>query len=211
MKLVAVVSTLSLASLAQAAVPSLSPDNYAELTAGKTVFIKFFAPWCGHCKSMAPDWEKLADEYASNPTALVAEVDCTAEGEGLCGEVQGFPTLKYGDPDALEDYEGGRSYDDLKKFAEENLKPMCSPANIDLCDDEKKAEIKKFQGMVGAELDKLIEEGEAKVKDAEKTFSDELQKLQDTYERLTKEREETEAAVKASGLGMMKTVKALKN
>jgi hypothetical protein len=33
------------AATANAAVPSLTPDNYAELTDGKTVFIKFFAPW----------------------------------------------------------------------------------------------------------------------------------------------------------------------
>lgn len=38
--------------------------------------------------------------------------------------------------------QGARTFDDLKKFAEENLKPMCSPKNIDLCDDEKKADIK---------------------------------------------------------------------
>ena len=44
-------------------------------------------------------------------------------------------------------YNGGRSYDDLKAFADENLKPLCSVANIDLCDNDKKAEIKKYQSM----------------------------------------------------------------
>ena len=41
-------------------------------------------------------------------TALVADVDCTTEGKPLCEEngVQGFPTIKWGSPDALEDYEG---------------------------------------------------------------------------------------------------------
>ena len=58
--------------------------------------------------------------------------------------VQGFPTIKYGDPSALEDYQGGRDYDSLKKFAD-GLKPTCSPANIDLCDEEQTAEIKKLQ------------------------------------------------------------------
>merc|ERR1712072_1677520 len=75
--------------------------------------------------------------------ALVGDVDCTAAGKPLCDSngVKGFPTIKYGDPSALEDYKGGRDYDALKKFADENLKPMCSPSNLDLCDDEKKAEI----------------------------------------------------------------------
>merc|ERR1711982_134120 len=59
-----------------------------------------------------------------------------------------------GDPSNLEDYKVGRTCDDLHKFAEENLKPMCSPTNIDLCDDDKKAEIKKFQDMGSEELEK---------------------------------------------------------
>merc|ERR1712226_1170387 len=71
---------------------------------------------------------------------------CDANG------VRGYPTIKYGDPSNLEDYQGGRDFDALKKFAEENLKPMCSPTNIDLCDDEKKAEIKKFSDMGEEEL-----------------------------------------------------------
>ena len=54
------------------------------------------------------------------PTVL----DCTAEGEQLCKEfgIQGYPTLKWGDPSDLQDYNGGRSYEDLKQFADENLK-----------------------------------------------------------------------------------------
>merc|ERR1712194_692866 len=52
-----------------------------------------------------------------------------------------------GDPADLQDYEGGRSYSDLETFAKENLKPVCSPKNIDLCDDDKKAEIAKIQAI----------------------------------------------------------------
>merc|ERR1712139_755216 len=112
-------------------------------------------------------------------------------GKPLCEEhgVQGFPTIKWGDPSALEDYEGGRDYDELEQFATENLKPMCSPKNIDLCDDEKK---------------------EAESKEAEETFDAEVQKLQEKYEQLEKEKTEKQAAVKASGLGLMKAVKAAK-
>ena len=94
---------------------------------------------------MKPAWDKLMDAFADSKTALVGDVDCTAAGKPLCDSngVQGFPTIKWGDPSALEDYQGGRDFDALKKFADENLKPMCSPSNIDLCDDDKKAEIKK--------------------------------------------------------------------
>jgi thiol-disulfide isomerase/thioredoxin len=79
---------------------------------------------CGHCKAIKPDWDKLIADFEGSPDKLVADVDCTAEGEPLCTEfgIQGFPTLKWGDPSDLQDYNGGRSYDDLKQFADENLK-----------------------------------------------------------------------------------------
>merc|ERR1719461_1530815 len=105
----------------------------------------------------------MKEDFGEN--ALVADVDCTAAGKPLCDAngVKGFPTLKYGDPSALEDYSGGRAFADLKKFAKENLKPMCSPTNIDLCDDDKKAEITKFTDMPDSELDALIAAEEKKM------------------------------------------------
>ena len=159
---------------------------------------------------MAPDWEKLAAEWDGHEVGLVAEVDCTAEGKPLCDTVgvRGFPTLKYGDAADLQDYQGGRSYSDLSSFAKENLKPVCSPANIDLCDDDKKAEIEKYSAMSIDELDKLITEQEEMISDAESTFQSEVEKLQKKYEELKKAQEDTIASVKASGLGLMKSVKA---
>merc|ERR1712028_226853 len=89
-----------------------------------------------------------------------------------------------GDPNNLEDYKGGRDYDSLEKFAQESLKPQCSPANIDLCDDEKKATIEKFLGMAGDELDKLITEADKKVEDAETAFKAGVEGLQAQYQKM---------------------------
>lgn len=158
---------------------------------------------------MKPAWDKLMEgDYGAG--ALVGDVDCTAAGKPLCDSngVKGFPTIKWGDPSALEDYKGGRDFDALDKFASENLKPVCSPANIDLCDEEQTATIKKFMDMSGDDLDAEIEKKEDEIKTAEKTFEDALEKLQATYKEISQTKDDTIAAVKASGLGMMKAVKA---
>jgi len=113
-------------------------------------------------------------------------------------------------PSWPSDYQGGRDFKSLKKFAEENLKPMCSPKNIDLCDADKKAAIEKFQNMPDAELDSLISSEEKKIEDAETTFKTELDKLQEAYKKLMEDKENTIAEVKAASLGLMKAVKASK-
>ena len=118
---------------------------------------------------------------------------CTGDCKPNCDAngVQGFPTLKWGSPDALESYEGERTFAALKTFADENLKPVCSPSNIELCDAEKKAEIEKFSGMATADLDKLIEEGDAKLESAETTFKESVIKgLQSQYESMKAANEE---------------------
>jgi len=160
---------------------------------------------------MKPDWDKLMKQDFGE-TALIADVDCTAAGKPLCEKVgvRGYPTLKWGDPNSLEDYSGGRSFSDLKKFAKENLKPICSPANLDLCDDDKKAEINKFMEMSEEDLDAAIEAKETLLEEAEATFKAEVDKLQKKYTELQEEKEATETSVKESGLGLMRSVKAAK-
>merc|ERR1712098_963587 len=151
----------------------------------------------------------MGKEFDGHATILIADVDCTAAGKDLCNEigVRGYPTIKHGDPSGLEDYKGGRDFSALKKFAE-GLKPSCSPANIDLCDAEQAAKIQELQALSASDLDAKIKEKEAEQADAEKTFSDEVDKLQKKYEQLSNEKEEAVDAVKESGLGLMKAVKA---
>lgn len=209
MKLSITAAIIAAASVS-AEVLHLTPENYDEMTAGKTVLLKFYAPWCGHCKKMAPDWEKLFNEWDGNDIGLVAKVDCTAEGKPLCDAngVRGFPTLKWGDANDLQDYSGGRSFNELSKFAKNNLKPICSPANLDLCDDEMKAKIAEYSAMGSDKLDGLIAEGEKKIEDAESNFQKEVEALQKKYEQLKQEQEDAITAVKESGMGLMKSVKA---
>ena len=153
------------------------------------------------------------EAFADSETALVADVDCTTDGgKPLCqaNGIRGYPSLKYGDPSDLQDYKLARSLDALTKFATENLKPMCSPSNIDICDDEKKAEIKKFSDMAEADLGKLIAEKVEELTITEKEFKEENKKLQALVKKLASDKDAKLEEIKSSGLGMMKAVMASK-
>jgi len=93
-------------------------DQYVNKAEGK-IFIKFYAPWCGHCKNLAPTWEQLSTEL-ENSNVVVAKFDCTAEvNRPRCSEfnVQGYPTLRLIENRKIIGYEGDRSLQSLKTFA----------------------------------------------------------------------------------------------
>lgn len=161
---------------------------------------------------MKPAWDALMADYTDHPTKLIADVDCTAAGKPLCDSsgVKGFPTIKYGDPADLQTYEGGRDEKALKAFAETKLVAMCSVKNINLCSDEKKKEIEVLQTMTVEDLQKKIDEQEESLKTIESEFKKSVEGLQKLYEGYTKEKEEKINALKESGLGLMKSVKAAK-
>jgi len=82
------------------------------------VFVKFYAPWCGHCKKLAPIWEELHTKLADE-NVVIADYDATAnENEQV--EVKGYPTLKYYKNGNAIDYRGGRDLESLMKFVEEH-------------------------------------------------------------------------------------------
>lgn len=64
------------------------------------VAVEFYAPWCGHCQRLAPEWKKTAANLKG--LVNVAAVDCDVEqNKGLCAmyEIQGFPTIKVFGPE----------------------------------------------------------------------------------------------------------------
>ena len=75
------------------AVVILTADTFQAqvLDSEKIVFVKFYAPWCGHCVKLAPTWSKLANEI-NNPNIVIAKVDLTQNKLPML-DIKGFPTL----------------------------------------------------------------------------------------------------------------------
>ncbi|KAH9986801.1 thioredoxin-domain-containing protein [Russula vinacea] len=103
---------------------TLTPDSFASVVADGDVFIKFFAPWCGHCKKLAPIWEKLAKGLQHRVT--VAEVNCE-DHKSLCSSegVTGFPMLFfYPASGEKTEYSGSRRVEAMKDWAERAVRPV---------------------------------------------------------------------------------------
>jgi hypothetical protein len=160
---------------------------------------------------MKPAWDGVMEKYKDSKTVLVADVDCTAAGKPLCSAngVNGYPTIKHGDPSALEDYKGGRDAASLEAFAAE-LGPSCSPNFPEECGEEARKELDALMALSDEEIEAKIAEGDKKIEDAESTFKTELEKLQEAYQKLMTTKDDTIAEVKKSGLGQLKSVRAFR-
>ena len=158
---------------------------------------------------MKPAWDQLGDEFAGSKTVIIADVDCTVE-QSLCSKygVRGYPTIKSftGNPDG-DAYEGGRDYAALKKFADESLGPSCSNDNIDLCDDDQKATLEKYNKMSAAERKKIVDDTDKEIADLEENFKADVKKLQSKYEELMADKDATVKAVNTKELSLLKSIK----
>ncbi|RFU33548.1 hypothetical protein B7463_g2815, partial [Scytalidium lignicola] len=151
---------LATVSFAASAVLDLLPSNFDEVAiAGKPALVEFFAPWCGHCKNLAPVYEQLALDFEfAKDKLVIAKVD--ADSEKSLGQrfgVQGFPTIKFfdGKSDKPEDYNGGRDLESLSEFLAKKtgIKPRkkaAPPSQVDMLND------KTFKEKVGSDKDILV-------------------------------------------------------
>jgi len=134
---------------------------------------------------MKPDWDALGSEYADSKTVVIADVDCTAAGKPLCEKygVRGYPTIKYFNPpdEEGEDYKGGRSLDDLKKFAANELGPGCSVDALENCSEAQKKELEEYIKMPAEERAAMLDKLKDELKTSESKHEALLKELQATY------------------------------
>lgn len=100
----------------------LTDENFDDIVmnSDEPWFVEFYAPWCGHCKKLLPEWNRLANKVVGQYN--IAKVDATAQ-TGLAKRfgVEGYPSLKYfaagekSESNVVE-YGGDREYDELLKF-----------------------------------------------------------------------------------------------
>jgi protein disulfide-isomerase A1 len=106
--------------------------NKHVLDDSKDVFVEFYAPWCGHCKRLAPTWEELGEHYSAvNDKITIAKMDATENDlpPSAPFKIAGFPTLMFkpaGSSEFLQ-YDGDRTLEDLIKFTQQHAKNDVTP------------------------------------------------------------------------------------
>lgn len=152
---------LAASAAAKSAVMDLIPKNFDNvvLKSGKPTLVEFFAPWCGHCKNLAPVYEELAFAFEHAKDKIqIAKVDADAERSlGKRFGIQGFPTLKFfdGKSDKPEEYKSGRDLESLTAFITEKtgVKPRRKqdlPSEVVVLND------KSFKDVVGSDKNVLV-------------------------------------------------------
>lgn len=151
----------ALGTNAASSVLDLIPDNFDKvvLNSGKPALVEFFAPWCGHCKNLAPVYEELAQHFDfAKDKVVIGKVDADEHKDlGRKFGVQGFPTLKWfdGKSDTPEDYNGGRDLESLSSFISEKtgVKPKTkktAQSTVAMLNDQ------TFKQQVGGDKDVLV-------------------------------------------------------
>ncbi|KAL7436950.1 hypothetical protein ACHAXH_003055 [Discostella pseudostelligera] len=112
-------------------------EHQTQASTGQTTgkwFVKFMAPWCGHCKTLAPIWEDLDERLQENNSQdgiLLAKVDATKEVEvAKRFKVQSYPTLKYFADRKMYNYRGARTIDAMYEFVTAGYKSAVAEDSI---------------------------------------------------------------------------------
>ncbi|CAN1859838.1 Probable protein disulfide-isomerase A6 [Linum perenne] len=137
-KLLPVLAFLLLLLLNADGVFDLGDDSfYKEIGKDRAALVEFYAPWCGFCKKLTPEYEKLGASFKKSKSVLIGKVDCDAH-KSLCNKfgVSGYPALKWFPKGSLEPkmYDGERTAEALSEFvnteAGTNVKIATLPSKV---------------------------------------------------------------------------------
>ncbi|XP_055689343.1 protein disulfide-isomerase A3 [Lutzomyia longipalpis] len=111
----------------------LSDDDFSTRVAEtETTLVMFYAPWCGHCKRLKPEYAKAAELLRDDdPPIVLAKIDCTEAGKETCGKysVSGYPTLKiFRNGEVSQEYNGPREATGIVKY----MRAQVGPASKEL-------------------------------------------------------------------------------
>jgi len=109
-------SSAQSSSSSSESVVTLTEENFDSLTSIGSWLLEFYAPWCGHCRTLAPVYEQAAQRLHGQLN--LGKIDATVH-RGLAKrfEIKGFPTLKFLRDGEVRSYNGGRSLDSFVEFA----------------------------------------------------------------------------------------------
>lgn len=156
-----ILCSLAIIGGSASSVIDLIPSNFDDivLRSGKPALVEFFAPWCGHCKNLAPVYEELATNFESaKDKVTIAKVDADENKElGRRFGVQGFPTIKWfdGKSETPEDYSGGRDIESLSDFIQGKVgikarAKKAAPSAVEMLTDS------TFKTQIGSDKDVLV-------------------------------------------------------